>query len=130
MLMAYLHPASLLEPEVLLVAVACWWVRTVVRVLANLKTAARLGVHLARNDVVGYPAAVAPVSQQELLIARARSFIVLEQTVPLLTRMIGGLGSALHAEVGLGREVGRAADTILGWPLRMRGVEATAGVHL
>ena len=109
--MAYLHAAPLLEPEILLVTVACWWVRAVLSVLANLEATARLWVHLARNDVVGCPVAVSPVPQQELLVARACSFIVLDQHVAmsLLSSMlvlICGLGSTLHAKVGLGRELG------------------------
>ena len=134
MLMAYLDAASLLEAEILLVTVSRRRVRAIVSVLADLKSASSLGVHLTRSDASCGPI-TPPFSEQKLLVARTSSIIVVVKrvaiasastTLPLQTIMVlvseavGCLSSALHAEVGLGREVSRTADTILSLALRVR----------
>ena len=67
MLVADLHATTLLETEILLIAVPSGWIWTIVCVLANPEPSTALRVHIFRID----DAMPLPVTQQELLIAGA-----------------------------------------------------------
>ena len=122
--MADLHTTPLLKTEIFLVTKAGRRVLAIVRILANFKSRCLW---------------VPPLIFQQVLLVRRKIFLVVQRIpirhqqtilVPLktvevlaMTVGLGGFGAALHTEIGLGGEISRATDAILGGTLRMRGIK-------